>query len=383
MGNIQRRRKANGIAWDARWRDPEGNHRKRTFTRRVDAERFLSTVSADIVRGDYVDPNDPTTLREYAESWRETQLHRPTTRANVETHLRRHVYPYFGLRRLATIRPSEVQRWVTGLSQFLAPSTVQVIHGIVAAIFKAAQRDRLVNSSPCVGTRLPKKQPVEIVPLTTDAVHGLADAVPRRYRALVVLGAGTGMRQGECFGLTSDEINLTAATVRVARQIILLPGRDPFFGPPKTSASNRTVPLPDVVVKALRVHLEQFPVQHPDRLVFTDDDGHAIRRTTFSREIWRPAVQAAGAPRSTGFHDLRHYYASLLIRHGESVKTVQRRLGHATAAETLDTYAHLWPDSEDRTRDAVDAILRPAHTRHSNPSRQASRARLSDRGPTS
>jgi integrase len=58
-------------------------------------------------------------------------------------------------------------------------------------------------------------------------------------------------------------------------------------------------------------------------------------------------------------HDLRHYYASLLIRHGESVKTVQRRLGHATAAETLDTYSHLWPDSDDRTREAVGAILTP------------------------
>lgn len=57
------------------------------------------------------------------------------------------------------------------------------------------------------------------------------------------------------------------------------------------------------------------------------------------------------------FHDLRHYYASLLIRHGESVKVVQARLGHATAAETLDTYSHLWPDSEDRTRDAIDAVL--------------------------
>ncbi len=58
-------------------------------------------------------------------------------------------------------------------------------------------------------------------------------------------------------------------------------------------------------------------------------------------------------------HELRHYYASLLIRHGESVKTVQRRLGHATAAETLDTYSHLWPDSDDRTRDAIDAVLGP------------------------
>lgn len=57
------------------------------------------------------------------------------------------------------------------------------------------------------------------------------------------------------------------------------------------------------------------------------------------------------------FHDLRHFYASLLINHGESVKVVQARLGHASASETLDTYAHLWPDNEERTRAAVDDVL--------------------------
>lgn len=70
-----------------------------------------------------------------------------------------------------------------------------------------------------------------------------------------------------------------------------------------------------------------------------------------------PAVEAAEQPGGTTYHDLRHFYASLLIDHGESVKVVQRRLGHASATETLDTYSHLWPDSEDRTRDAVDSVL--------------------------
>ncbi len=62
-------------------------------------------------------------------------------------------------------------------------------------------------------------------------------------------------------------------------------------------------------------------------------------------------------------NDLRHFYASLLIAHGCSVKAVQRRLGHQSAMETLDTYSHLWPDSDDETREAVDAVLarpRPA-----------------------
>ena len=68
-------------------------------------------------------------------------------------------------------------------------------------------------------------------------------------------------------------------------------------------------------------------------------------------------MRACGLPDGTGFHAIRHYYASLLIRHGESVKVVQSRLGHASAKETLDTYGHLWPDSDDRTRQAVDLVL--------------------------
>jgi len=167
-----------------------------------------------------------------------------------------------------------------------------------------------------------------------------------RYRALVLLAAGTGLRQVECFGVVDDRLDLTARTLRVDQQLILLPRRPPFLAPPKTPASHRTIPLPQVVVDTLAEHLARFPVRHADRLVFTDDDGRALRRTAFSYEVWRPTVRAVGARRGTGFHELRHYYALLLIRHGESVKTVQRRLGHATAAETLDTYAHLWPDSD-------------------------------------
>jgi len=69
------------------------------------------------------------------------------------------------------------------------------------------------------------------------------------------------------------------------------------------------------------------------------------------------AARAAGIPDGTGLHLLRHCFASLLIRYGESVKTVQARLGHATASETLDTYSHLWAAPDDRTRQAVDSQL--------------------------
>ena len=102
-----------------------------------------------------------------------------------------------------------------------------------------------------------------------------------------------------------------------------------------------------------RAHLRAHPTQ---TLVFTNSVGAPLRRSAFWTE-WNRALKQAGVP-SIRFHELRHYYASLLIRHGESVKTVQARLGHASASETLDTYSHLWPDNDERTRAAVDGVLR-------------------------
>jgi integrase len=99
--------------------------------------------------------------------------------------------------------------------------------------------------------------------------------------------------------------------------------------------------FPQLVTDTLAAHLAAHPPPAGDAepLLFTN------------------TTAAADAPRGTGFHDLRHFYASLLIRHGESVKVVQARLGHAFAGEAINTYAHLWPDSDDRTRDAVAAAL--------------------------
>ncbi|HEV7194460.1 MAG TPA: site-specific integrase, partial [Pedococcus sp.] len=139
------------------------------------------------------------------------------------------------------------------------------------------------------------------------------------------------------------------------RQLINVNGRTPFFAPPKSQASVRIVPLPDSVCDALRTHLGRHPT---DALVFRNVRGGPLRRSAFWTE-WRRVTTAAGLP-AIRFHELRHYYASLLIRHGESVKTVQARLGHASASETLDTYSHLWPDSDERTRDAVDLVLQHA-----------------------
>jgi integrase len=343
--------------WRPRYRDADGKQHERHFKTRAEAQAWLDAQTAAMVNGTHVDPKaGRVTFREYAEEWRSIQHHRPTTQAYVETMLRRHVYPVLGDKALTAIRPSMVQAWSKGLTVTLAPSTVTVVHRFVSGIFRAAVRDRLLPSSPSEGVRPPKRHKERVVPLSVEAVHALADAVPDRWRAAVILAAGTGMRQGEVFGLSVDRIDFLRRTVTVDRQLVTVPGRPPHLAPTKTEASVRTIPLPQVVVDALAAHLAEFPAA-PGGFVFTTTAGTPQRRTAFSARVWQPAVRAAGLDGSVTFHALRHHYASLLIRFGESVKTVQARLGHASAAETLDTYSHLWPDSDDRTREAVDSAL--------------------------
>ncbi len=353
MASINKR--PNG-KWRARYRDTGGKQHARHFDRRVDAERWLDGIRGDLARGTYVDPAaGRRTFEDYAEAWQEAQVHRASTRVLVESHLRNHVLPFFGNRALSSVRPSEIQAWVKGRTEVLSPATVEVVYRYVVAIFRAAVEDRLIPVSPCRGVKLPKVERRRVEPLATEQVRALAEAIPARYTALVWTAAGTGLRQGELFGLTLTHVDFLRRSLRVEQQLVLLAGGPPYLAPPKTDASRRTVPLPAVVVEALARHLEQYPVG-PEGLVFTNDQGEAIRRNHWT-DVWRPAAEAAEMPVGTTMHDLRHYYASLLIRHGESVKVVQSRLGHASAAETLDTYSHMWPDNEDRTRAAIDAVL--------------------------
>jgi integrase len=198
--------------WRARYRDETGKEHAKHFARKVDGQHWLDEVTASMVRGEYVDPRaGRITFKAYAEQWRASQVHRVTSQLTIESALRRHTYPTLGDKPLSAIRPSDVQAWVKLLSERLAPRSVILAHGVVAGVFKAAIRDRLIASNPCDGTRLPKVPRQQIEPLPTETVWALVEAVPPRYRALVILAAGTGMRQGEALGLTVGQGRLSAA----------------------------------------------------------------------------------------------------------------------------------------------------------------------------
>lgn len=354
MASIDKR----GATWRARWRSPDGKSRSQSFARKIDAERHLISVEHSKLAGGYVDPAEgKVTFRDYAEAWRACQPHRPGTAASVETNLRRHAYPAFGDRAIGSIRRSEVQPWVKGLSATLAPGTVTTITQKVNAVFAAAVADQLIVANPCSGLRLPRPEGRQIHPISHREVQAMAVAVPGRYRALIFAGAGTGLRLGELLGMTLDRVDFLRRSLRVDRQLQTVVGAPPHFAPPKTAASVRTIAVPSVVLEELTAHLRAFG-PGLDGLIFTTEGGGPIRRNHAGR-IWRSAAKRAGVE-GRSFHDLRHFCASVLIDAGASVKVVQHHLGHASASQTLNVYAHLWPEDEDRTRATLERALRAA-----------------------
>lgn len=341
--------------WEARYRDATGSERSKTFTLKADAQRHARDQLAARDRGDWVDPAaGRVTFKSYAEVWRKQQHHRERSASKIEGQLTKHVYPTFGDRRLSSIRPSEIKAWYAGLG--LALNTRKSIYGWVAAIFRSAVDDRIIGHSPCT-LRLPSKDkdaaPIEA--LTVAQVHAVCANMPDRLQAAVILAAGSGLRPGEWEGLTVDRIDFLRREIKIDRQLVGSDNGKPVFGPPKSAAGFRTVPVAQAVIDALAVHLTVFEPSS-EGLLFTTVRGNPVGGKALYTQ-WRKACVDAEAPEWATPHDLRHFYASCLIASGCNVKQVQRVLGHESAVVTLDTYAHWWPDSDEAVRDAVVATL--------------------------
>lgn len=352
MASVEKRERGAKVTWLARWRDETGRQRKRSFSRRIDAQRFVSQIEADLVRGQYIDPFDRTTVLDYAQKWASARIHRPTTARRVQSMIDTHIAgTSLGSRRLAAVSPSEVQAWASERAQVLAPTTLRNLVSLLRSVYASAVLDRLVGASPVVRLSLPPTHRERVVPLSVDQVLALADAMPARNRAMVITQAGLGLRLGELLSLRVQDIDFMRRTVRVEWQIA--PGAR-VRSAPKTRRSTRTVPLPQVVAEALSRHVAEFPPGE-DGTLFTTRFGAPYAHAYYGTRIFAAAVGRAGVPPSTTSHDLRHHYASVLLAQGESVVAVAERLGHHNAALVLSTYGHLMLDSEDRTRRAVDS----------------------------
>jgi integrase len=229
-------------------------------------------------------------------------------------------------------------------------------HDARSAAIVALRHRNLRTVSPCDRVPLPRIERNEMRFLDPDAVARLANAIDPRYRAFVPLGAYGGLRSGELFALRRGRLDLVRGRVDVAETAVEIAGHF-HFGPPKTRAGRRSVPLPPFVVDELAQHVADTAV---DELVFPAPEGGPVRASLFRRRTWEPAVNKAElAPLRPP--DLRHTVA-LWIAAGASAHEVARRAGHTSSSVVLDRYGHLLPDAEERVTNALDNLGRASLT---------------------
>jgi integrase len=355
-------RKGGGKRWQAGWRNAEGKERTASFDRKIDAQRHGAAMEAEAraprvpkVPGAWDPANGTMTLAEYASGkFLPAMLHlRPNSAVLYESHLRTHILPRLGDREMGTLSRTDMKGLVAALAGTLAPATVETVFAVLRALMSAAVDDGVIPANPCTRVPLPRVEPRVIEPLSGADVLALEAALPERYRVLVRLAAGCGLRFGEACGLTVPRVDFMRRKVKVIEQM-----QNGALAPLKTRASQGTVPVDDWVIEGISAHLARFG-PGPDQVIVVNAAGRPVRRSAFG-DAWRAAVEAAGLPKGTRFHDLRHFYASALIRSNLNPKVVQARMRHATIAETMDTYGHLFPDSEDLGRGAVEAALSAA-----------------------
>ncbi|MER5507171.1 site-specific integrase [Streptomyces sp. NPDC002766] len=370
-----------GKRWQVRYRDPDGKQRKENFERKPQAETRAAQIKNELDRGHYIDrAAGRETFRTLGEAWRTSAIHRERTEGRVERTLRLHLYPTFGNRGVASIKRADVQAWVKAQAARYEPSTIGSHFEVLSTVMRMAVLDGAIRVSPCEGVQLPEKRSKLVIP-HPDAVKALIEAAPGRYKALVWLAASSGLRQGELFGL-EDQVDAERAVVEASQQLVTPDQGAQYLGPLKTPESYREVPLAPSALAAVEEHMREFPaagVQLEDRtdplkpvartvrLLFTDDSGRPIRRSTWTR-LWQRMRTDANAllaatqstvrvPEKLTLHGLRDFYASCLIKQGENVKTVQVRLGHSKPSITLDKYTGLWPTADDTTAAAIESVL--------------------------
>lgn len=349
MASVEKR--PNG-QWRARWREyPGGPQRARHFPRKIDAEQHIVEVQHRLMTGAYVSPKaGGMTIRAFAEEWTGRRTWEPATADRIARELRLHILPKLGDRPLSSLRRSHVEEWAKGLP--LATSSARMVYETLSNMLSAAVDDERLARNPAKGARLAKVEEVPFVPLTADEVRGVSHAMTEHVRAGVLTVAGTGLRQGELFGLGVDQVDFMRRELRVDRQLWTPAKGRPILKAPKSRNSYRTIALSGLVIDVLSAHLAAFGPGE-DGLIF-HYQGRSIARAMGAKHM-RTAALAAGV-RGSGWHDLRHHHASTLLAEGVNPAKVAERLGHDLKT-LLSTYAHVMPRDDDRVRSIVDQAL--------------------------
>ena len=343
--------------YQARYRGPDGLMRSApvTFDTETDANVWLTVTEAQIIRGDWIDPDaGRVPLGEYAAKWIAERPLAPSTVARYEAALRGQIDPSIGRLDLVDLTPARVRRWRRDLLDAGAGApTVAKAYRLLRAVMNTAVDDELIRRNPCRIKGADSDESAERPVATIDQVYAIADAGRPWCRALVLLAAFTGLRWGELVELRRHNLDLAGGFVRVAGSTsevrgVLIEGRAT-----KSRAGVREVGVPAAIVPELRAHLRRWSEPGPNGRVFVGPRGGKLLRSNYSR-YWKAAVDKAGLGQlGLHFHDLRHT-ANSFVASSASLRELMTRMGHASPRAAL-IYQHA---NREREREITEALSR-------------------------
>lgn len=372
--------------WQCHWFDSNaGKFRDSFFATKTEADNFDLDKRSQNKAGTYLDDDKGKTLLSvYILEWLALQKLRPSTMASYKSMINKHIIPHLGHLPLKAIRRSHIKSWVGTMREIAAPSSVRSRYTVLSSALKDAVHDRAIPFTPCIKIDMPDDTDTSKWLPNVEQVAALIENIPDRLKLAVYLAAGCGLRLGEILGLVVEKdrqrsgIDFLGRKVRVRHQLRRAAGRGFYLGPPKTKKSTREVDLPDNVAAAASEHIRLGytgtrtmvdevakarggqAVERDVKLLFVREDGKPWSGDDWSA-AWSAAIKAteqlADAPGDFTVHWLRHYFVSLMIEAGASVKEVQVAVGHTNPAITLTVYTHLFPTSEGKACSVIDAAF--------------------------
>lgn len=261
-----------------------------------------------------------------------------------------------------------LQTFVNEKSTKMANSSLKVIRAIISNSLRLAVENDVLLKSPAIGLKIPKSKIDEredIQPFTKDELKRILDALKNnRLHNIVYVAAFTGMRKGELLGLRWQDVDMNKKMIRVRQQAVHNPGtRKMETGRLKTANAYRNIPINEKVITVLKKQkawqaankLQCGEAYTDNGIVFTNEIGELLKTVGITKDF-QCTVENLGIEYRS-FHHLRHTFASIAISAGVNVKAISMTLGHATIAETLDTYGHLLPGDNETVTAAVADFL--------------------------
>lgn len=350
MTVVRRETKAGATRWEVRVRQPGGREVSRTFRTRDEAKRFERDFLARRDRGDVLDPSAGRVLfGDYAATVLAGRRLGAKTRHEYEAVLRRRILPTFARTPLVGITTEAVQAWHTEMVEQVPGEGAKAFR-ILSMVLRTAVDAGRLSRNPCAavrggGVERSPERPL----LDVDQVVALADAMPERLRALVLLAGFGGLRRGELLALRRRHYDPLHQRLHVVEAMTTFSGRRVAVEP--KAGSRREVALPGPLAEVLEHHLAAYVGPEPDSPVFTGERSGQPLSTRSLYNAWAEARRAVGLP-GVHLHDLRHAAGTLRAQLGATMREVMADLGHRTPAMAL-RYQHA---AERRRREVADKV---------------------------